>query len=138
MEHSDAEIIIVLDADTLFTPNTIRDLTKHFIDPKVGAVAGNAKVGNRLNFLTNCQALEYITTQNLDRRAYEVMNAITIVPGAVGAWRRDIITTLGGFKSNTLAEDADLTIEVLRLGYTILYDEHAIAYTEAPDTYTAL
>ena len=65
------------------------------------------------------------------------MNAITIVPGAVGAWRRDIITTLGGFKSNTLAEDADLTIEVLRLGYTILYDEHAIAYTEAPDTYTA-
>jgi cellulose synthase/poly-beta-1,6-N-acetylglucosamine synthase-like glycosyltransferase len=83
--------LITLDADTVFSKDTIKYLVRHFDDPKVGAVAGNAKVGNRLNLLTRWQALEYIVSQNLDRRAFAVLNCITVVPGAVGAWRRDLV-----------------------------------------------
>ena len=77
--------MVTLDADTVFARDTILRLAAWFGDPKVGAVAGNAKVGNRVNFLTRCQALEYITSQNLDRRALTVLDCVTVVPGAVGA-----------------------------------------------------
>jgi cellulose synthase/poly-beta-1,6-N-acetylglucosamine synthase-like glycosyltransferase len=107
---------------------------RHFKDPMIGAVAGNAKVGNRINLLSRWQALEYITSQNLDRRAFDVLNCITVVPGAVGAWRRDLVDRVGGFNHYTLAEDADLTLAIRKLGYTIAYEDEAIALTEAPDT----
>lgn len=129
-----AEIVITLDADTLFNKETISKLVRHFDEPKVGAVAGNAKVGNRLNLLTFWQALEYITSQNLDRRAFHMLNCITVVPGSVGAWRKEALLKARGFSNNTLAEDADLTLFIIRLGYRVVYDEEAIAYTEAPDT----
>lgn len=129
-----ADIVVTLDADTIFKPNTITKLVRNFDNPKVGAVAGNAKVGNRLNLLTYWQALEYITSQNLDRRAFTVMNCITVVPGSVGAWRRKAMLQAGGFSDRTLAEDADLTFFIIRLGYRVAYEDGAIAYTEAPDT----
>ena len=132
--QTSADILVALDADTVFRPDTIARLVRHFDDPQVGAVAGNAKVGNRVNLLTKWQALEYITSQNLERRAFHVLNSITVVPGAVGAWRRELVEGLGGFKHLTLAEDADLTISIRRLGYRILYDDEAIALTEAPET----
>jgi len=131
------EIIIALDADTLFNKDTVARLAAHFNDPKIGAVAGNAKVGNRINLLTRWQALEYVTAQNLDRRAFEQLNCITVVPGAVGAWRRRAIVAAGGFLGDTLAEDADLTMRMVRHGYRIVYDPRALAYTEAPQTFGA-
>ncbi|HAS85896.1 MAG TPA: polysaccharide deacetylase [Candidatus Competibacteraceae bacterium] len=129
-----AEIIVALDADTVFTRDTLTKLVRHFANPRIGAVAGNAKVGNRINLLTRWQALEYITSQNLDRRAFDVLNCITVVPGAVGAWRRKLILQAGGFTDLTLAEDADLTMAIRRLGYAIVYEDEAVALTEAPDT----
>ncbi|MGA8770909.1 MAG: glycosyltransferase, partial [Rhodomicrobium sp.] len=138
LAHADGDIIVVLDADTQFEPQTISRLVRWFADPAVGAVAGNAKVGNRLNMLTRWQALEYVTAQNLERRALATLGCITVVPGAVGAWRRDAIVKLGGFPSNTLAEDQDLTIMVQRAGYKALFDQQAIAWTEAPDTMDGL
>ncbi|MFH1182900.1 MAG: glycosyltransferase [Candidatus Moraniibacteriota bacterium] len=134
ISETKAEIVVTLDADTIFKPNTITKLVRNFDNPKVGAVAGNAKVGNRLNLLTYWQALEYITSQNLDRRAFTVMNCITVVPGSVGAWRRKAVIQAGGFSNRTLAEDADLTFYIIRLGYKVVYEDGAIAYTEAPDT----
>lgn len=134
MAQTQAEIVVALDADTVFTRETICKLVRHFADPRVGAVAGNAKVGNRINLLTRWQALEYITSQNLDRRAFGVLNCITVVPGAVGAWRRELIEQVGGFTDRTLAEDADLTLAIRRLGYSIVYEDEAVALTEAPDT----
>ncbi len=131
---TEAEIIVTLDADTIFLPNTIEKLVRKFVDRRVWAVAGNAKVGNRINLLTRWQALEYITSQNLDRRAFEVMNCITVVPGAVGAWRREAIIEAGGFSSDTLAEDTDLTFAIIRRGHRVAYEDEALAYTEAPDT----
>ena len=132
--QTEAEIVVALDADTVFTRDTILKLVRHFADPRVGAVAGNAKVGNRINLLTRWQALEYITSQNLDRRAFDALNCITVVPGAVGAWRRELIEQTGGFTHFTLAEDADLTLEIRKLGYAIVYEDGAVALTEVPDT----
>jgi peptidoglycan-N-acetylglucosamine deacetylase len=132
------EIVVALDADTLFPPNTISRLARWFADPKVGAVAGNALVGNRRNLLTRWQALEYVTAQNLERRALAALGAVTVVPGAVGAWRRAALEQLGGFPSDTLAEDQDLTMEAQRAGWRIEFDPDARAYTEAPETVSGL
>jgi cellulose synthase/poly-beta-1,6-N-acetylglucosamine synthase-like glycosyltransferase/peptidoglycan/xylan/chitin deacetylase (PgdA/CDA1 family)/spore germination protein YaaH len=132
-----AEIVIALDADTVFEPEAVERLVRHFGDPHVGAVAGAAVVGNRINLLTRMQALEYITSQNLDRRALEMVNAITVVPGAIGAWRRAALIEAGGFQVNTLAEDADATIAIERAGWKVLTENAAIARTEAPETLAA-
>jgi cellulose synthase/poly-beta-1,6-N-acetylglucosamine synthase-like glycosyltransferase/peptidoglycan/xylan/chitin deacetylase (PgdA/CDA1 family)/spore germination protein YaaH len=131
-------ILVAVDADTIFRKGAIGLLVRHFSDPKVGAVSGNARVGNRHNWITRFQSIEYICGFNLDRRALDVMNAITVVPGAVGAWRKDLIDALGGFGHDTLAEDTDLTLAIRRAGYKIRYEERAIAYTEAPETTKAL
>src|SRR5262249_35741069 len=134
VRHTSSDIVIALDADTVFARDTISKLVRHFDDPKVGAVAGNAKVGNRINLLTRWQALEYITSQNLDRRAFNLLNCVTVVPGAVGAWRRELVDQVGGFNDLTLAEDADLTMSIRKLGYSIAYEDEAVGLTEAPDT----
>ncbi len=130
--HATNEILIAVDADTIFRPGTIAYLTRHFSDPKVGAVSGNARVGNRQKWITRFQSIEYIYGFNLDRRALDLLNAITVVPGAVGAWRKELILKAGGFGHDTLAEDTDLTLAIRREGYRIRYEENAIAYTEAP------
>jgi cellulose synthase/poly-beta-1,6-N-acetylglucosamine synthase-like glycosyltransferase/peptidoglycan/xylan/chitin deacetylase (PgdA/CDA1 family)/spore germination protein YaaH len=134
IEKTNAQVLVTLDADTIFLPSTIEKLVPYFSDLRVGAVAGNTKVGNRKNVLTRWQALEYITSQNLDRRAFDTMNCITVVPGSVGAWRRKAVLEAGGFSGSTLAEDADLTFAIIRNGYKVVYQPRAIAYTEAPDT----
>jgi cellulose synthase/poly-beta-1,6-N-acetylglucosamine synthase-like glycosyltransferase/peptidoglycan/xylan/chitin deacetylase (PgdA/CDA1 family) len=132
LRYARGDVIVALDADTLFEPQTVGALARRFHDEQIGAVAGNAKVGNRVNLITRWQALEYITSQNLDRRAFASLNCITVVPGAVGAWRKDLLVQAGGFSSDTLAEDQDLTLRIRRLGYKIAYEETAIAWTEAP------
>ncbi|HTO72781.1 MAG TPA: glycosyltransferase [Gemmatimonadales bacterium] len=132
------DIVVALDADTLFPPGTIAALVAPLVDPRVGAVAGNAKVGNRINLVTRWQAIEYVTSQNLDRRAFALLNCITVVPGAIGAWRRQLVREAGGFSDQTLAEDQDLTMTLLRQGWHIAYADRAVALTEAPDTLKAL
>jgi cellulose synthase/poly-beta-1,6-N-acetylglucosamine synthase-like glycosyltransferase/peptidoglycan/xylan/chitin deacetylase (PgdA/CDA1 family)/spore germination protein YaaH len=138
LELAEGEVIVALDADTLFDRWTIARLVRHFADPLVGAVAGNVKVGNATNLLTRWQAIEYITSQNFDRRAHDLLNCITVVPGAVGAWRREAIEQAGGYSSQTLAEDTDLTWTIRKLGYRIVTENEALAYTEAPDGLRAL
>jgi peptidoglycan/xylan/chitin deacetylase (PgdA/CDA1 family)/GT2 family glycosyltransferase len=128
------EIVVALDADTLFAPETLGRLARWFEDPKIGAVAGNALVGNRVNLVTRWQALEYVTAQNLERRALAALGAVTVVPGAVGAWRRTALEELGGYPGDTLAEDQDLTLAVQRAGWKVTFDPEARAYTESPDT----
>lgn len=127
------EVLIAVDADTIFRAGTIQLLARHFAHPKIGAVSGNARVGNRTNWITRFQSIEYIYGFNLDRRALGYLNAITVVPGAVGAWRRSLVQACGGFLSDTLAEDTDLTLAIRKMGYVILYEQDAIAYTEAPE-----
>lgn len=133
-----APIVVALDADTQFEPLTIARLARWFDDPELGAVAGNAMVGNRVNLVTRWQAVEYVTAQNLERRALARFDAITVVPGAVGAWRRAALDAVGGYPVDTLAEDQDLTIAVQRAGWRVAYDTEAVAWTEAPESFRAL
>jgi cellulose synthase/poly-beta-1,6-N-acetylglucosamine synthase-like glycosyltransferase/spore germination protein YaaH/peptidoglycan/xylan/chitin deacetylase (PgdA/CDA1 family) len=133
LEHiGDAELFVGIDADTIIAPDAISRLVPHFINPKVGAIAGNAKVGNRVNLWTRWQALEYITSQNFERRALDVLGAVSVVPGAIGAWRVSAVREAGGYHLDTVAEDADLTMALLRRGYRVEYEDMALAYTEAP------
>ena len=132
------DIIITLDADTHFEAETIARLVRWFVRPDIGAVAGNAKVGNRFNWVTRWQAVEYVTSQNLERSAMAMLGAIMVVPGAVGAWRRGALDAVGGYPEDTLAEDQDLTIAVQRAGWKVAYDPQAVAWTEAPESLKSL
>lgn len=125
-------IIVGIDADTMFLPDTVDRLVRHFKDPRVGAVAGMVEVGNLENLLARCQALEYATSISLERTAQAYMRSIMVVPGACGAWRRKAIIDAGKCSSMTLAEDFDLTVAVHTAGYQVIQDNTAISVTEAP------
>jgi len=142
LSHALAEassgIIVTIDADTAIEPDAISKLVRHFVNPRVGAVAGNVKVGNRISWLTRWQALEYVTSQNLEKRAFDLLNCIPVVPGALSAWRAEAINDSGGFSADTVAEDTDLTITIRRSGWKIDYEEDAIGWTNAPETAATL
>ncbi len=140
--QSRGEVVVTLDGDTLFEPQTIKMLARHFCVPRrgkpVGAVAGHVKVGNRRNLITAWQSLEYLSGICVTRMAEGLMGAISIVPGACAAWRRDALLQAGGYSHDTLAEDADLTLSLQRLGYSIVQENEAVAWTEAPMTVAGL
>lgn len=134
--QTNAGYIICIDADTKLYPDAISRMMYHFLRtdaPRIGAVAGNVKVGNQVNLLTKWQAIEYTTSQNFDRMAFAKINAITVVPGAIGAFKKEAMEEAGKFTTDTLAEDCDLTIRILRAGYVIENENKAIAVTEAPE-----
>lgn len=128
-----SEIVVVLDADTVISDNFVEIVRPHFKDPDVVAVAGNVRVGNRRRVLPRLQAIEYVASLSLDRRAQDVLNTISVVPGAAGAFRRSAVLAVGGYPSDTLVEDADLTIALLQAGGRIHYESTALVWTEAPE-----
>jgi cellulose synthase/poly-beta-1,6-N-acetylglucosamine synthase-like glycosyltransferase len=132
LKYTQDEIYVGIDADTVIAPNAISILVPHFANTKVAAVAGNAKVGNRVNLWTRWQALEYITSQNFERRALNVFGAVSVVPGAIGAWRVSAVRQAGGYHTDTVAEDADLTMSLLENGWRVVNEDRALAFTEAP------
>jgi cellulose synthase/poly-beta-1,6-N-acetylglucosamine synthase-like glycosyltransferase len=132
------ELVVFLDADTHVQRDTLRHLVQPLQDSEIVAVSGHAKVGNLRSFIARCQSLEYTCGFNLDRRAYDRWNCITVVPGAISAMRRSAITRAGGLSLDTLAEDTDLTLSLHRGKGRIAYVPQAIAWTEAPETLKAL
>ncbi len=132
LKRTTEEIYLGIDADTIIAPDAISKLIPHFEDARIGAMAGNAKVGNRVNLWTRWQALEYITSQNFERRALDLFHVVTVVPGAIGAWRTPAVKAVGGYPLNTVAEDADLTMNLLEHGLRVDYEDRALAFTEAP------
>ena len=131
-------IIVFIDADTQLQRDTLPRLVEPFADPAVAAASGHAKVGNLRAFIARCQALEYTCGFNLDRRAYQRWNCITVVPGAISAIRKEAIEEAGGLSLDTLAEDTDLTLSLHKIGRRIVYVPSAIAWTEAPETVRTL
>ena len=134
IKQAKGEILVCIDADTVLPSDAIPKLIHYFADLEVGAVAGNVRVGNTLNLLTNWQSIEYTTSQNFDRRAFDAVNAILVVPGAIGAFRKTALEEIDGFTTDTLAEDCDLTLRLLIAGYRIRTCNEALALTEAPET----
>ena len=132
LNQTDEEIYVGIDADGVIAHDAIARLVCHFANPQIGAVAGNAKVGNRVNLWTRWQALEYITSQNFERRALDLFDVVMVVPGAIGAWRTAAVRAGNGYHANTVAEDADLTMNLLEQGYSVIYEDQALAFTEAP------
>ncbi|SEC67645.1 bifunctional polysaccharide deacetylase/glycosyltransferase family 2 protein [Streptomyces sp. KS_5] len=126
------DIVVMMDGDTVFEPDTVRQLVQPFADPAVGAVAGNAKVGNRNTVIGAWQHIEYVMGFNLDRRMYDLLRCMPTIPGAIGAFRREAVLEVGGMSEDTLAEDTDITIAMHRAGWRVVYQEHARAWTEAP------
>jgi cellulose synthase/poly-beta-1,6-N-acetylglucosamine synthase-like glycosyltransferase/peptidoglycan/xylan/chitin deacetylase (PgdA/CDA1 family)/spore germination protein YaaH len=132
LDRISEEIYVGIDADTVIAADAISKLIPHFEDSRIGAMAGNAKVGNRVNLWTSWQALEYITSQNFERRALDLFHVVTVVPGAIGAWRTGPVKAAGGYPLNTVAEDADLTMSLLESGWRVDYEDRSLAFTEAP------
>ncbi|MFF3344851.1 glycosyltransferase [Streptomyces sp. NPDC002779] len=128
------DIVVMMDGDTVFEPATVRELVQPFGDPRVGAVAGNAKVGNRDSLIGAWQHIEYVMGFNLDRRMYDMLRCMPTIPGAVGAFRRTALERVGGMSEDTLAEDTDITMAMHRDGWRVVYAEKARAWTEAPET----
>lgn len=132
--HARHDIIVMMDGDTVFEPSTVRELVQPFADPRVGAVAGNAKVGNRDSLIGAWQHIEYVMGFNLDRRMYDMLRCMPTIPGAVGAFRREALKRIGGMSEDTLAEDTDVTMALHRDGWRVVYAENARAWTEAPES----
>jgi cellulose synthase/poly-beta-1,6-N-acetylglucosamine synthase-like glycosyltransferase/peptidoglycan/xylan/chitin deacetylase (PgdA/CDA1 family) len=138
IEQTDSEVIVMVDGDTLFETGTLRRLVAPLADPAIAAVSGNTKVGNRSGLLGRWQHIEYVIGFNLDRRMYDVLECTPTVPGAIGAFRRDVLADVGGVPGDTLAEDTDLTLAIGRTGRRVVYAEDARAWTEAPSSLNAL
>jgi cellulose synthase/poly-beta-1,6-N-acetylglucosamine synthase-like glycosyltransferase/peptidoglycan/xylan/chitin deacetylase (PgdA/CDA1 family) len=134
IKKSKYSIYIAIDSDTQILPNTLTNIVRPLVDKSVGAVVGNIKVGNVKNMLTVFQAIEYIVGLNLDRRAYDAFRSTSVVPGALGAWRKKVVVQAGGYKNDTLTEDADLTLRVQENGHKVCFATDAVAFTEAPET----
>jgi len=130
---SQSEIVVSIDADTWVAPDAIGKIVSYFADEQVAAVAGHIKVGNRVNLLTEMQYNEYIAIWDNDRAVSELVNGILVVPGALGAFRRSAVNAVGGFRSEMVAEDTELTLRLLNHHYRIRNAADAVAYTEAPD-----
>lgn len=133
ISFSKAEIVLCMDGDSQLSEDCIRTAVRHFVDPSIGAVAGNVKVQNRRKFFTDLQALEYIEGLNMARAAQSFMRLVNIIPGPIGLFRRKAIEDAGYYSSDTFAEDADLTLKLLAHGWKIFYEPRSISYTEAPE-----
>jgi cellulose synthase/poly-beta-1,6-N-acetylglucosamine synthase-like glycosyltransferase/peptidoglycan/xylan/chitin deacetylase (PgdA/CDA1 family) len=144
------QLFISMDADTIFAPDAIQILVNHFVDDNVAAVAGNVQVGNdyfamkgldpkvnfknNFNWLTSSQRFEYVTAQNFEKMGFNGMGCVVVVPGAIGCFRTDYVRQVNGYKEDTLAEDTNLTVDLLKLGKIVRYDKDALCFTEAPET----
>ncbi|WP_406044883.1 bifunctional polysaccharide deacetylase/glycosyltransferase family 2 protein [Micromonospora sp. NBC_00898] len=128
------DLLVMVDADTVVDPDALHRLVQPFGDPRVGAVAGNVKVGNRRRLIGRWQHIEYVIGFSLDRRLYDTLHCMPTIPGALGAFRREAVLAAGGLSRATLAEDTDLTMGIHRAGWRVVYEETAVARTEAPST----
>ncbi|MEV6602158.1 bifunctional polysaccharide deacetylase/glycosyltransferase family 2 protein [Actinoplanes sp. NPDC051346] len=130
--YAQHDILVLVDGDTVFEPDAVGRLVQPLRDSRVGAVSGNTKVANRGGLLGRWQHLEYVIGFNLDRRMFDVAECMPTVPGAIGAFRRAAIDDVDGVSAQTLAEDTDFTMAVLRAGWRVVYEPSAVAWTEAP------
>jgi peptidoglycan-N-acetylglucosamine deacetylase len=138
IQFAKGEVVICLDADTVFLHSTIDKLVRHFSNRRVGGVAGTVLPGNSKGFLTNAQKIEYITSQYNEKLSFSSLGMLNVVPGAIGAWRKGLLKNIGGYHTDTLAEDTDLTLRVQKLGWKVIYEPNALSYTEIPESFGQL
>jgi cellulose synthase/poly-beta-1,6-N-acetylglucosamine synthase-like glycosyltransferase len=141
LREVNTETFVAVDADTQILPHAIASLLAHFADQDVGAVSGHMLVGNLApasGAVCAAQTREYERANNIDRRAFSTLERITIVPGAIGAFRSGAVERAGGYPEGSLAEDAHLTLLLLLGGYKVVHEPAATVLTEAPDSLAGL
>jgi len=126
------EIVVCIDADTLVEPEALTLLAEPFLDPAVGAVSGHVLVGNPGRLLGRFQRAEYAVGCTIERRLLNRLGFMTCVSGAVGAYRRHALSGIGGFSSDTCAEDTDAALALQRAAWTARYAPDARAHTIVP------
>ncbi|ACO45368.1 glycosyltransferase [Deinococcus deserti] len=125
-------VAVSVDADSAISPGTLAALARHFHDPRVGAVAGDVRVAGEAKLLTHMQDMEYTIGQHMEKRAQCFLGTVSVVPGAAGAYRTELLRELGGYSHDTLTEDMDLTIAVAAAGYRVRFEPLALSFTEPP------
>jgi len=128
------DIIVILDADTRVLHNTLAKIVIPFVNYKIGAVTGNVKVDNRSNLIEKIQVPDYNVSMNLARGVLSLYGTMPIISGAFGAFRKSAIVekNVSIFTDDTMTEDFDVTVKLLKKGYITSYEKDAIAYTEVP------
>lgn len=128
------DIVTIVDADTIIGHSSLKHIARSMAEENVAAVAGNVKIRNKVNWLTWCQSLEYLSGIQIMRRGLDYFGAITIVPGALGAFRKKKLEEAGSYHKETLVEDFDATMKVLRSGMIVNGSNKSTAYTQAPQS----
>jgi poly-beta-1,6-N-acetyl-D-glucosamine synthase len=138
LAHARGSLILNMDADSRLSSNTLRACVGHFLDPSVAAVAGNIKVANRENLVTRLQTIEYIHGLALERRAQDAIKAVSVIGGPLGMFRKSALLEVGGYDSDTFAEDRDVTLKLLTNGWSVTYEPEAKAWAESPSRWLDL
>lgn len=134
---STGDIILSIDADCVLLPTTVGNFVSYFEDPKVMAAVGNVKVGNQSSLLETLQYLEFLFSFYF-KKADSLVNAIYIIGGAAGAFRRKVFEEIGLYNSSNITEDIDLSVRIQKAGMKIVYAADAIVYTEGAATFKGL
>ena len=132
------DVVVFVDCDCTFDRHALRAVLRPFDDPEVGAVAGSVLVRNaRANLLTRLQAIEYLVTISLGKRAMDRLGLVSCVSGAFGAFRRAAYQEVGGYDAEG-GEDLDITLSLRARGWRVAFAADAVCYTDVPTSWGAL
>lgn len=134
LRHAKEEIIVRVDADTMVTPTLLTDMIHYFFDPTVGGVGGLPLPKDSSFILAKMRSVEVYYNVGFMRIGQGAIDAVTVIPGIMSAYRRDLLLDLEGFTEGLNGEDTDMTVRVGRLGYRIIVDPFIKIYSEAPRT----
>lgn len=137
------DIVMLVDADGLFGPDTIPEMLRAFHDERVGAVCGSDRPVNLDRLQTRFLAVISHVGTGLVRRALDLIGCVPVVSGNVGAFRRSALNKvavpgMGPLRTDTLGEDLELTWRLHRAGYRVAFAPRAIVHAESPSTVLGL
>ncbi|WP_025158208.1 glycosyltransferase family 2 protein [Leifsonia aquatica] len=141
LEEDWMEALLVMDADVIYLPDSLRRMTRHLADPAVGAVSAYIREGSSVgrNYLTKFIGVEYVLSQPASRRAQNVMGAQACLAGGAQLHTRENIVAIGGrIDTSSLAEDTITTFETQIQGRTVVFEPHAHVLAEEPSRVDAL
>jgi cellulose synthase/poly-beta-1,6-N-acetylglucosamine synthase-like glycosyltransferase len=134
------QALLITDADVIFEPDSLRKMSRHLADPKVGAVTTYIKEGSRPgNYMTRFIGYEYITAQAAARRGQNVLGVMACLAGGAQLHTRANLVGLGGrIDTTSLAEDTFTTFQTQLNGRRVVFEPHATVWAEEPGSVIGL
>ncbi len=135
-----AQAVLIMDADVVYQPDSLRRMASHLADPAVGSVTAYITEGSRPgNYLTRFIGYEYITAQAAARRGQNVLGVLACLAGGAQLHRREALERIGGqIDTTSLAEDTVTTFNVQLTGYQVIFEPYAVVRAEEPPRVTGL